>query len=269
MRRIAIMGAAGRMGHALIRCAGEMDGLEVVAAIEAEDHPLLGQDAGLVAGLSAMGVELTADVTATGVADVLIDFTFHTVVPGHATMAAERGQAIVIGATGLDEAETALVHLAAQRTGVVWAPNMSLGINMLSAMVKQAAASLGMSYDIEVVETHHRLKKDAPSGTALMLAGDAAAGRGQVLGEVTTHGRHGDIGERPQGEIGIHALRSGDVVGEHTVSFGTEGERLEFTHRASSRDCFALGALQAAKWLEGRGPGLFNMQDVLGLRPME
>jgi 4-hydroxy-tetrahydrodipicolinate reductase len=269
MRRVAIMGAAGRMGQILIRFAGEMKDVEVVAAIEAEGHPLLGQDAGVVAGRPAIDVVLTSDVTATGVADVLIDFTFHSVVPGHATLAADNGQDIVIGATGLDDAETAIVHAAAERTGVVWAPNMSLGINMLSAMVRQAAASLGMGYDIEIVETHHRLKKDAPSGTALMLAEDAAAGREQVLRDVATHGRHGVIGERPAGEIGIHAVRAGDVVGDHTVTFASDGERLEFTHRASSRECFARGALQAAVWLEGRGGGLFDMQDVLGLKPAE
>ncbi len=266
MVRLAIFGAAGRMGKALIRCADRVDGVEVVAAIEAEGNPALGEDAGVAAGLPASGIEITSDKTTAGVADVIIDFTYHTVVPDNAERAAEDGQGIIIGTTGLTDKEAEVVKKVSEKVPVVWAPNMSLGVNLLFAMAEKAASTLGLSYDVEIVEMHHKHKKDAPSGTALRLAEQVAAGRLQQLDKVANYGRHGDVGERQVGEIGIHAVRGGDVVGDHTVIFAIEGERVELSHKASSRDAFAMGAMQAAKWLENRPAGLYDMQDVLGLR---
>ncbi|MCK5528645.1 MAG: 4-hydroxy-tetrahydrodipicolinate reductase [Kiritimatiellae bacterium] len=266
MVKLAILGAAGRMGKALISCAERVDGVEVVAAIEIEGSPLLGVDAGLTAGVSELGVEITSDMTATGVADVVIDFTFHEASPLNAERAAEFGQSIIIGTTGLTDEEADVVKKAAEKIPIVWAPNMSLGVNLLFAMVEKAGSILGVEYDVEIVETHHKLKKDAPSGTALRLAEQVAAGRLQNLEDVGCYGRQGLVGERPVGEIGVHAVRAGDVVGDHTVTFAIEGERIEFTHRASSRDTFAMGAVKTAKWVADKKPGLYDMQDVLGLR---
>jgi 4-hydroxy-tetrahydrodipicolinate reductase len=266
MVKLAILGAAGRMGKALISCAERVDGVEVVAAIEMDGNQALGMDAGLIAGVSELGVEITSDTTATGVADVVIDFTFHAASPVNAERAAEFGQSIIIGTTGLTDDEAEIVKAAAEKIPIVWAPNMSLGVNLLFAMVEKAASILGVDYDVEIVETHHKLKKDAPSGTALRLAEQVAAGRLQNLEDVGCYGRHGQVGERPVGEIGVHAVRAGDVVGDHTVTFAIEGERIEFSHRASSRDTFAMGAVKTAKWVVGKEPGLYDMQDVLGLR---
>jgi 4-hydroxy-tetrahydrodipicolinate reductase len=172
---------------------------------------------------------------------------------------------MVIGTTGLDAAETRAVHEAARKIPIVWAPNMSLGVNLLFALVEQTSRTLGMDYDIEIIETHHRRKKDAPSGTALRLGEKAAQGRGQSLESAVTHGRCGITGDRPRGQIGMHAMRAGDAIGDHTVLFATDGERLELSHRATNRDAFAAGALRAAVWVAGRTPGLYDMKDVLGL----
>jgi 4-hydroxy-tetrahydrodipicolinate reductase len=265
MTTLAIMGAGGRMGCALVRCVRAFDELKLAAAIEGSGHRAIGQDAGIVAGVDACGITVTDDVDGASSADVFIDFTFHDAVPGNAAFAAEHGRAIVIGTTGLSDDEAAHVRSAASKIPIVWAPNMSLGINLLFTLVEKAAAALGIEYDAEIVETHHRRKKDAPSGTALELARRVAKGRVQDLDEVACYGREGLVGERPQGEIGIHALRVGDVVGEHTVTLGTESERIELIHRASSRDAFAVGALRAARWVAGRDPGMYDMTDVLGL----
>jgi 4-hydroxy-tetrahydrodipicolinate reductase len=266
MTTLAIFGAAGRMGGVLIRCAGRTGDLKVVAALETEGHPQVGQDAGTRAGLGALGLRIGSDLRAAAAADVWIDFTFHTATPKHAELAAEAGKAIVIGTTGLTAEETGRVHAAAERVPVVWAPSMSLAVNLLFAMTQKAAALLGADYDIEIIEMHHHHKKDAPSGTALRLAEKAAAGRRQTLSEVVCFGREGQVGERPAGQIGIHAVRAGDVVGEHTVLFAAPGERLELTCRATSRDPYAIGAMHAARWVYGRKPGLYDMQDVLGLK---
>jgi len=265
MTTVAILGAAGRMGVALLRCAQRVKDVNVVAALEAEGHPRLGEDAGTVAGCGPSGLTISSDPRAAAKADVLIDFTVHVATAGNARWAADAGKAIVIGTTGLTEEEAAVVHAAAERIPVVWAPSMSLGVNLLFAMTEKAAALLGEEYDIEIIEMHHHHKKDAPSGTALRLAEKAAAGRGQTLSAVACYGREGQVGERPSGEIGIHAVRAGDVVGEHTVLFAAEGERLELSCRASSRDSYAMGGLRAAQWVLGRAPGLYDMQDVLGL----
>ena len=265
MTNIAIIGAAGRMGCALVRGSRCSEGLTVVAALEQSGHAAIGRDAGAVAGIGEIGIAITDNLKAIEKADVAVDFSFHSAVPANMKTAARLGKAVVLGTTGLSDDEAAAVKAAAAKIPVLWAPNMSLGVNVLFAMVEKAAGVLGLDYDAEIVEVHHRHKKDAPSGTALRLGERIAAGRGQNFKDVACFGREGLAGARPQGEIGIHAVRSGDVVGEHTVSFATEGERLEFTHRASSRDAFAAGALKAARWLAGRAPGLYDMKDVLGL----
>jgi 4-hydroxy-tetrahydrodipicolinate reductase len=267
MIKIAIIGAAGRMGQALIRCCTQSKDVQFVAAVEQADCPLVGQDAGALAGIQPTGVKLNADLgAAVAAADVVIDFSFHNVVPETVRLAAERRKGVVLGTTGLTAEERQAVEQAARQVPVVWAPNMSVGVNLLFAMVGKAAAKLGLDYDVEIVETHHRHKKDAPSGTALRLGEKVAEGRGQDFKAAAVFGREGVGSERPRGQIGLHAVRAGDVVGDHTVTFATDGERVEFTHRASSRDAFARGALRAAAWLAGRQPGLYDMQDVIGLR---
>jgi len=265
MIKIAILGAAGRMGQVLIRCSGQAAGLKVVAALESDQCPLLGKDAGIVAGVADIGVPLHADTRkAVHAADVLIDFSFPSATLKHVQLAAELKKGMVIGTTGLNENDGESIRRAALQTPIVWSPNMSLGVNLLFAMVEQTARRLA-AYDVEIIETHHQHKKDAPSGTALRLAEAVATARGIALDSVVTHGRQGLVGERPPGQIGIHSVRAGDVVGDHTLVFATNGERLELTHRASSRDCFALGALHAAEWVHGHAPGLFTMQNVLGI----
>jgi len=267
MIKIAIIGAAGRMGQALTRCARQAQGLEIVAAVEAAISPAVGKDPGAVAGAGETGLRITSDLAAAvQTADVAIDFSFHENVPQTAKLAARYGKGLVIGTTGLTPDERAVVEQAAKTVSIMWAPNMSLGVNLLFALTQRAAAALGLDYDAEIVEIHHRLKKDAPSGTALRLAESVAAGRGQDFKAVAVYGREGLVGERPRGEIGVHAVRGGDVVGDHTVMFAIEGERIELTHKASSRDVLARGALRAALWLPGRKAGLYDMQDVLGLR---
>jgi len=265
MTRIAILGAAGRMGGALIRCAQRFEQLKIVAAIEQPGAAAMGEDAGLLAGIGKAGLPITDQLAAANAADIMIDFTFHTAIREHLDYAVKAGKGLVIGTTGLTPEEGQAVSKAAAAIPVVWAPNMSLGVNLLFALVEQTARVLGCNYDVEIVETHHHFKKDAPSGTALRLGEKAAAARNQDFKSVVCYGRSGMVGERPRGEIGIHAVRAGDVVGDHTVMFTTEGERIELSHRASSRDAFAIGALRASGWLNGRMPGLYDMKDVLGL----
>ena len=263
MTNIAILGAAGRMGQTLLRCAPRIPELKVVSALECAGHAALGQDAGLLAGIGA--IQLPISVHAAKNTGVAIDFTFHSAVPANIAAAVAARQAVVLGTTGLTETEQAIVRAASAQIPIVWAANMSLGVNVLLDLVRRAAAILGPDYDAEIVEMHHHFKKDAPSGTALALAEALAKGRGVALKDVVCHGREGMVGERPRGQIGMHALRGGDVVGDHTVMFACEGERVELTHRASSRESFAMGALRAAVWVHGRKPGLYNMRDVLGL----
>lgn len=242
--KIAVLGAAGRMGRML--CAlGERDAdLEVVAACDVAD-------------------DYARDWPASGV-DAVIDFTFHAAVPANIAKAVERGNAYVLGTTGLTPDEQKAVDAAAAKIPVVQAANYSLGVNLLLDLVRRAAAVLGPEYDVELVEMHHRLKKDAPSGTALMLAHAATEGRGVNLDDVAVYGREGITGERPRGEIAIHALRGGSVVGDHTVMFAGDVERVEITHKAQGREAFAAGALRAAKWAAGRPAGKYDMRDVLG-----
>jgi len=268
MIKVTIVGAAGRMGQALVRCSKLMPEIQLVAAVDKASCPLCGKDAGMIAGIGDIGIVITSDLpAAVKAADVLIDFSFHENVPATVKLAVEQKKAVVIGTTGLNPDERASVDQAAKVIPIVWAPNMSLGVNVLFALVEQAGKALGLDYDVEITEAHHRYKKDAPSGTALRLGEKVAQGRKQNFRDVAIFGREGLGGERPKGQIGIHALRAADIIGDHTVLFATEGERVEISHRATSRDAFAKGALHAGAWLAGgRKPGIYDMQDVLGLR---
>ncbi len=256
--KIAILGAAGRMGQNLLRCAQKINGCEIIAAVERTDFP----------GLGTQVKDFPAKLTYTSAwpqeADAVIDFTFHTCVAGNIKNAIANKQAVVLGTTGLSEDAQATVKEATQQIPIVWAANMSLGVNLLLELVKRASEVLDDSYDIEIVEAHHRLKKDAPSGTALMLAEAAAAGRKVALKDVACYGREGIVGERPKGEIGIHAVRGGAIIGDHTVALIADEECIEISHKANSREAFATGALRAALWLAQRKPGLYTMRDVLG-----
>ena len=265
MTTLCIIGAGGRMGRMLTAAAFATPGLQVAAATEIPGSPLIGQDAGERAGVGGIGVPVT-EPDAAPAADIAIDFTFHAAVPGNLSRAMAKGaKGYVLGTPGLTDEERAAVLEAAKSIPIVWAPNFSLGVNILLDLVKRTAALLDDSYDVEIVEMHHRHKKDAPSGTALGLAEAAAAGRGVKLADEAVYGREGVIGERPRGQIALHALRGGDVVGDHTVIFAADGERVELAHKASSRSTFAFGAMRAARWLPGRAPGIYSMRDVLGL----
>ena len=269
-RKVLIVGAGGRMGLAMARLIAQraVPGLELVAAVDRAGAPLVGQDAGVAAGVPALGVVLGADLAA-GLAarpDVAVDFSSPAAVAATAAQVAAAGVPWVVGTTGLGAAEQAAVAQAAQKIPVVLSANMSLGVNLLYALVAQAARALaGLRYDCEIIERHHRRKKDAPSGTALYLGEAAAQGFGWNLKDVAVDGRTGIPGERPEKEIGFHAVRGGDIVGDHTVLFAADGECIELSHRATSRDTLALGALRAAAWLPGRAPALYGMRDVLGL----
>ena len=271
-RKVLIVGAGGRMGLAMARLIAQraVPGLELVAAVDRAGAPLLGQDAGVAAGVPALGVVLGADLAA-GLAarpDVAVDFSSPSATAATAAQVAAAGVPWVVGTTGLGAAEQAAVAQAARKIPVVLSANMSLGVNLLYALVAQAARTLaGLRYDCEIIERHHRRKKDAPSGTALYLGEAAAQGFGWNLKDVAVDGRTGIPGERPEKEIGFHAVRGGDIVGDHTVLFAADGECLELSHRATSRDTLARGALRAAAWLPGRAPGLYSMRDVLGLTP--
>jgi 4-hydroxy-tetrahydrodipicolinate reductase len=271
-KKVLLMGAAGRMGQAITRfiANGAVPGLELVAAVDRADAALAGQDAGTAAGVRALGVRITSDLAAALAARpaVAIDFSFHSASAAAAPALAAAGVPWVVGTTGLDAAEKAAITGTAAKIPVILAANMSVGVNLLFALVEQAARALaGRGYDCEIVERHHRRKKDAPSGTALFLGEAAAKGFSWKLGEVAVDGRSGLAGERPEKQIGFHAVRGGDIVGDHTVLFAADGECIELSHRATTRDTFALGALRAAAWLPGRAPGLYGMRDVLGLNP--
>ena len=264
--KIGIPGAAGRMGQALIRQVTATDGCAVVAATETPDHPALGRDCGALAGIEPLGVAVGDDTQAMfRAADAVLDFTLPGAASRHAELAAAQGTMLVVGTTGLGADEQAALEEAAVTVAVVQAPNMSLAVNLLFRLTEQVAGILDHDYDIEIVEMHHRHKIDAPSGTALGLGRAAARGRGVSFDEVAKRGRDGVTGARPRGEIGLAALRGGDVTGEHSVIFAADGERLELAVRSSNRQTYARGAVQAARWAEGRSPGLYTMADVLGL----
>ena len=265
---VAIPGCAGRMGRALVQAVAATEGLALSGASEAPGSPLLGQDAGQVAGLPPLGVTVTADpARLLEGAGGVIDFTLPGPTIELAGRAAARSLPMVVGTTGLDEVQLAALQAAAERIPIVFAPNMSVGVNVLLRLVEEAARLLGPNYDLEIVEAHHGRKVDAPSGTALALARALAAGTAEQgsLDERACYAREGQIGARPPGQIGIQTVRGGDVVGEHTVLYLGDGERLELGHRASSRQTFARGAVRALRWAIGRAPGLYSMRDVLGL----
>ncbi|HBA84019.1 MAG TPA: 4-hydroxy-tetrahydrodipicolinate reductase [Verrucomicrobia bacterium] len=266
---VVVVGAAGRMGRTLVRYlqSGSVPGLKLSGAIDLWDSPEREKDAGLVAGVAEAGVKIGSDLSAViSAADVVIDFSGHHGTAGNAPRVAEWGKGLVIGTTGLSVEEKTAIEQAARKIPVVLAPNMSLGVNLLFALVQQAAQVLkGKGYDVEIIERHHRKKKDSPSGTALGLGEAAAKGYEWDLKSVAVDGRSGLVGERPAEEIGFHAVRGGDIIGDHTVLFAADGECIELSHRATSRDAFGLGALRAAAWVAGQKPGLYSMKDVLGL----
>jgi 4-hydroxy-tetrahydrodipicolinate reductase len=239
MKKLAVLGAKGRMGSAVTRLAPGFD-MDVVASVDAGDDPAV---------IASSGAEL------------VIDFSAPAALVQACAVCERAGVAIVSGTTGLDDAGRAALDRVAKKAPVLWEPNMSVGVHVLASLVDKALAALGPDYDVEVVETHHRMKVDAPSGTALRLAEVVKAGR---EGSRYVHGREGKPGARDVREIGMHALRGGDVIGDHTVYFFGDGERIELTHRASSRDLFAHGALRAARWITGKTPGVYRLSDVLG-----
>ncbi|HHT9140633.1 MAG TPA: 4-hydroxy-tetrahydrodipicolinate reductase [Candidatus Tripitaka californicus] len=263
MIRVAVNGACGRMGSKIASLVCKDKGLELVAALEREGHPLLGKDVGSLAGEGDLGVKVTD--TLNGKADVLIDFSEPSSSVAKAALCASKGIALVVGTTGHTEEQLASIKKSSQRIPCLISPNMSLGVNLLFQTAAQIARALGEDYDIEIVEVHHRFKKDAPSGTALKLAQEICKATGRELKEAAVYGRQGIMGERPKGQIGLHALRVGDTVGDHKVIFGTLGETIELVHSAHSRDTFALGALRAAKFLAGKPPGLYEMRQVISL----
>ncbi len=268
MRSIVIAGAAGRMGKRLIDLVNAQEEAQVVGALEYSEHPFLGRDAGEVAGIGLLDVPLVGSFVGLSSckADVMIDFTAPQATLANLEWAQTESVAMVIGTTGMSESEREQISLAAKKIPVVFAPNMSVGVNVLFKIAAEVAAILGEDFDVEILEAHHRLKKDAPSGTAVRLGEIVAETLGRDYPQDAVFARQGFTGERTQREIGMQTLRAGDIVGEHTVMFGGMGERLELIHRAHSRDNFAAGAVRAALWLEGRAPGLYDMQDVLGFR---
>ncbi|MBT8447698.1 MAG: 4-hydroxy-tetrahydrodipicolinate reductase [Gammaproteobacteria bacterium] len=264
MTRVAIAGAAGRMGRTLIELGSETDGIEITAALEHSACAELGLDAGRVAGISDAGVIITGDLAAcAGQFDVLIDFTLPEATQANVALCRAHGKGMVIGTTGITEA--GFIDSAAADIGIVYAPNMSIGVNLCFKLLEIAAAALGDSVDIEVIEAHHRHKIDAPSGTAVRMGEILADTLGRDLASCAVYGREGRTGARDRKTIGFETIRAGDIVGDHTVMFAGDGERVEITHRASSRRTFAAGALRAAAWLGGRSAGRYDMQDVLGL----
>ncbi len=256
--KIAIAGAGGRMGQALIEAVLADRELQLVAALEAAGSAALGRLAG--------NLKIASDLAALTAADVLIDFTRPEGTLAHLEACLAHGKAMVIGTTGFNEAQKSRILDAAKRVPIAMSPNFAIGVNVVFRLAQTAAKALGDAYDVEIVEAHHRHKVDAPSGTALKLGELVAGALGRKLGEVATHGRKGDTGVRPAQAIGFHSIRGGDIVGEHTVIFAGAGERVEVAVRSQSRMTYAAGALRAAHWLKGRGPGLYDMFDVLGLK---
>ena len=266
MADVVVAGAAGRMGNRLVALLHEERDLRLVAALEAPGHPALGRDAGEAAGVGRASVPITADAEAVlGKDRILIEFSVPEASLAHARLLARQGGRAVIGTTGFTPPQREELAAIGRSIPILVAPNMSVGVNVAFRILADMARMLGDDYDVEIVETHHRFKKDAPSGTALRMAEVVAQALGRDLAKTAVYDRHDKLAERTRKEIGMAALRSGDVVGEHTVSFGALGERLELTHRAQSRDNFARGALRAARFIAGARPGLYSMQDVLGL----
>ncbi|HMK65674.1 MAG TPA: 4-hydroxy-tetrahydrodipicolinate reductase [Thermodesulfobacteriota bacterium] len=267
MINIIVTGAGGRMGARIIQLIRESTDLNLVGALEKEGHPTVGKDVGEVIGLGKIGLVVSDNLESLmDLGEVIIDFTFHSASMEHLRQAAPKKKPMVIGSTGFTALEMEEIKGMAQSVPLVVAPNMSVGVNVLFKVVRDVAQTLGEGFDIEILEVHHKMKKDAPSGTAMKLAQVLAQARSQNLDEVAVYERKGIIGERKPEEIGIQTFRAGDIIGEHTVLFGGMGERLEITHRAHNRDTFARGALRAARWIVQQKNGLFDMQDVLGLK---
>src|SRR5438445_8377050 len=264
--RLIVAGAGGRMGRALTRVISETPGAVLTGALEAPGSALLGKDAGVLAGLPENDVKLSADLwTLSADADGILDFTVPGATIANVAIAAQRGLVHVIGTTGLSASDDAVIKSVTQRAIVVKSGNMSLGVNLLAALVKRVASSLDESFDIEIVEMHHKAKIDAPSGTALMLGEAAAEGRGIKLAEHSARGRDGHTGARRPGDIGFASLRGGTAAGDHSVIFAGSSERLTLSHQAEDRTIFAHGAVKAALWAHGKKPGFYTMADVLGL----
>jgi 4-hydroxy-tetrahydrodipicolinate reductase len=264
--RLVVVGAGGRMGQALVRAIHDIDGVSVAAGVERPGSPHLGRDVGELAGVGPLGIAIGDDpLPAFAAADGVLDFTSPKASVGFAGYAAQARIVHVIGTTGCGPEEDAAIAAAARHATIVKSGNMSLGVNLLGALVRQAARALGPDFDIEILEMHHRHKVDAPSGTALLLGERAADGRGIDLAEHSVRSRDGYTGPRPEGSIGFATLRGGSVIGEHAVVFAGEGERVVLSHIAEDRTVFARGAVRAALWARGRKPGLFSMLDVLGI----
>ncbi len=265
-QRLAVFGITGRMGQSLLRVLRSQDAWCLSGALASPASRRLGEDAW--GGAPASGVRITADPAAAlagefGTATVALDFSVAGAVAGHASACVAAGVPLIVGATGLDAESIGRLREAAERIPVLLAPNTCVGVGVLADLARSACAALGPNYDVEIHESHHRMKRDAPSGTALHLGEIIAATRGQTLEQTAVYDRHGAHAPRAAGSIGFSVLRAGDIVGEHTVVFAGAGERLELTHRATDRDVFARGALRAAEWLAGRAPGTYGMQDVL------
>ncbi len=267
MVKIAVCGAAGRMGQRIINSVHEADGVVLSGVLERPGHPLVGQDVGLVAGCGALGVNISDDLNAVVAGcDVLIDFTSPKVSLKNLEVCALKRKSIVIGSTGFTPEERAFAAELARDIPVVLAPNMSVGVNVCLKVLKDVAKTLGDDFDVEIVELHHNKKKDAPSGTAVRMGEVVAEALGRDYNQVANFHREGLCGERTKEEIGMQTVRGGDIIGEHTVYFIGQGERIEISHRAMTRDMFSRGSVRAAKWVTLQKPGLYDMQDVLGLK---
>jgi 4-hydroxy-tetrahydrodipicolinate reductase len=264
--KLAIMGAGGRMGRAIVRVLHEMPDCSISGGTEPEGSSMVGADIGELAGVGRLGIPITTDPLELFVrSEGVIDFTLPAATAEHAGIAAQARIVHVIGTTGLSVQEEDAILAASRHAVIIKSGNMSLGVNLLAALTKKAAEVLGPDYDVEIVEMHHRLKVDAPSGTALMLGAAAAEGRHIALDDHAVRVRDGHTGARKRGDIGFATLRGGDVIGDHTAIFAGQGERIELTHRANDRSLFARGAIRAVQWGKGKPPGLYSMQDVLGL----
>lgn len=267
MIKIAVAGAAGRMGNRISALSKEYPEIKLIGAFERKGHILIGKDIGTIVGIGEIGVNLTDSLEKIiDAADVIIDFTSPESTKANIKIASKHKKSMVIGTTGLSKEDITEIGSLAKNIPCVLASNMSTGVNLLLKVLKDVSRVLGDEYDIEIIEAHHRLKKDAPSGTALMMAKAIADAVNRNLDEVAVYARKGITGERTKKEIGIQTIRAGDIVGDHTVIFGGLGERIEITHKASSRDTFARGALKAASWIANKQAGLYDMQDVLGLK---
>ncbi len=263
---LVVTGASGRMGQTLIRLAQASEKLRLVACVERSGHPWIGRDVGEAMGGSPIGVTVTDDaLEAFSKAQAVVDFTTPAATVDFAALAAQARAVHVIGTTGLEPQHLAKIEAASRHATIIRAGNMSLGVNLLVRLTQKVAAALDADWDIEIVEAHHRMKVDAPSGTALMLGQAAAEGRGVALDDAKVSGRDGITGARQKGSIGFSAIRGGDIVGEHDVIFASEGERIVLRHLATDRAIFARGALKAAVWGQGRKPGQYDMMDVLGI----